>query len=96
MISTANPFKTQTDKLKEQQQNQYRNKMSSSLYSSKWYTTLAYVVKHHGIRRGLYRGLSINYIKVTPMVAVSFSVYELMKQVLGLDTHAEKSSIKCS
>jgi len=53
---------------------------------SNWYNTLCVVVKEDGIRKGLYRGLSVNYIKVTPMVAVSFSTYELMKQVLGLDT----------
>jgi len=53
---------------------------------SNWYNTLCVVVREDGIRKGLYRGLSVNYIKVTPMVAVSFSTYELMKQVLGLDT----------
>jgi len=55
-----------------------------------WYLTLYNVVKEHGIRRGLYRGLTVNYIKVTPMVAVSFSMYELMKQLMGLDTHVER------
>ncbi|ELU15657.1 hypothetical protein CAPTEDRAFT_187133 [Capitella teleta] len=55
-----------------------------------WHTTLKVVFTEHGVRNGLYRGLSINYIKVTPMVAVSFSMYELMKQILGLDTHADR------
>ena len=35
-----------------------------------------------GVRRGLYRGLSINYMRVVPQVAVMFSVYELTKQLL--------------
>ncbi|KAI8381174.1 mitochondrial carrier domain-containing protein [Radiomyces spectabilis] len=35
--------------------------------------------------KGYYVGLSIGYIKVTPMVAVSFAVYERMKRVLEID-----------
>lgn len=38
----------------------------------------------YGIYRGLFRGLSINYWRASPQVAVSFSVYEFMKQILGL------------
>ncbi len=53
--------------------------------------TLTFVAKTYGIRNGLYRGLSVNYIKVSPMVAVSFSTYELMKQTLGLDTSTDES-----
>lgn len=34
--------------------------------------------------KGFYVGLSIGYIKVTPMVAVSFAVYERMKRVLEI------------
>jgi len=56
---------------------------------STWYTTILVVVQEHGIRHGLFRGLTLNYLKVTPMVAVSFSVYETMKQFLGLETWAE-------
>ena len=48
--------------------------------------TLVLIYKENGIVRGLYRGMSINYLRAIPMVAVSFSVYELMKQLLGLDT----------
>lgn len=46
--------------------------------------TLAYVYRTSGIVGGLYRGMSINYIRAIPQVAVSFSVYELMKQILGI------------
>ncbi|CAO3610231.1 unnamed protein product [Cunninghamella echinulata] len=35
--------------------------------------------------KGFYVGLSIGYLKVTPMVAVSFAVYERMKRVLEID-----------
>ncbi|KAG0173996.1 hypothetical protein DFQ28_007227 [Apophysomyces sp. BC1034] len=35
--------------------------------------------------KGFYVGLTIGYIKVIPMVAVSFAVYERMKRVLDID-----------
>ncbi|KAI9009137.1 putative mitochondrial carrier protein [Hyaloraphidium curvatum] len=35
--------------------------------------------------RGFFVGLSIGYLKVTPMVAVSFAVYEQMKRLLAID-----------
>lgn len=49
-------------------------------------STLKYIYKDHGIIKGLYRGMSINYMRAIPMVAVSFSTYELCKQLLNLDT----------
>ena len=48
--------------------------------------TLRIIHKENGVVRGLYRGMSINYLRAVPMVAVSFSTYELMKQTLHLDT----------
>ncbi|KAL5233529.1 hypothetical protein ACI65C_000939 [Semiaphis heraclei] len=48
--------------------------------------TLVTVYRTDGITNGLYRGMSINFIRAVPMVAVSFSTYELMKQTLHLDT----------
>ncbi|KAG0327384.1 hypothetical protein BGZ99_007714 [Dissophora globulifera] len=41
-----------------------------------------YVVKGS---RGFFVGLSIGYLKVTPMVALSFTVYEKMKTVLAIN-----------
>lgn len=35
--------------------------------------------------KGFYVGLTIGYIKVIPMVAVSFLAYERMKHVLEID-----------
>ena len=58
------------------------------------YTTINVVVQEHGIKKGLYRGISLNYIKVTPMVAVSFSIYELMKQTLGLESSETSSGAR--
>lgn len=57
------------------------NKYSKSLVS-----TLTLTLREHGVSRGLYRGMSVNYLRAIPMVAVSFSTYELTKQLLGLDT----------
>lgn len=48
--------------------------------------TLTLIYRENGIVKGLYRGMSINYIRAIPMVATSFSTYELMKQLLQLDT----------
>lgn len=48
--------------------------------------TLTQIYKQEGIAYGLYRGMSINYLRAIPMVAVSFTTYELMKQTLKLDT----------
>lgn len=50
------------------------------------FKTLAIIYKENGVVRGLYRGMSINYLRAIPMVAVSFSTYELLKQALQLDT----------
>ncbi|XP_055601390.1 solute carrier family 25 member 16-like isoform X2 [Uranotaenia lowii] len=50
------------------------------------FRTLAIIYNENGIIKGLYRGMSINYLRAIPMVAVSFSTYELMKQTLNLDT----------
>ncbi|XP_053392627.1 solute carrier family 25 member 16-like [Mercenaria mercenaria] len=50
------------------------------------WSILKTVYCEHGIKNGLYRGITINYLRVVPMTAVSFSVFETMKQLLGLDT----------
>ena len=53
-------------------------------------TALHSVYKDHGIVNGLYRGLSINYIRVVPQQAVAFTVYEFTKEVIGLNKVAKK------
>ncbi|GBO04757.1 Graves disease carrier, partial [Araneus ventricosus] len=52
-------------------------------------TTLIMTYREDGIVRGLYRGMTINYLRAIPMGAVSFSTYELFKQIFGL--HVGKS-----
>jgi len=47
---------------------------------------LATTYKQEGIVRGLFRGMSVNYMRAIPMTAISFSVYESMKQLMGLKT----------
>lgn len=47
------------------------------------YQTAKTILATKGIR-GLYVGLGIGYIKVTPMVAVSFFSYEYLKMLLGI------------
>jgi solute carrier family 25 protein 16 len=52
------------------------------------YRTTWETAKHiYSVRgfRGFFVGLSIGYLKVTPMVAVSFAVYEYMKRVLSIE-----------
>lgn len=44
--------------------------------------TLKTVYTEDGVMRGLYRGLSINYLRVVPQVSVMFGVYELSRQLL--------------
>lgn len=41
------------------------------------------ILKADGVR-GLFVGLSVNYIKVAPATGVSFVVYEFMKKALGI------------
>ncbi|XP_015793127.1 graves disease carrier protein [Tetranychus urticae] len=55
-------------------------------YSKGVLSTLIITYKEHGIVSGLYRGMSINYLRAIPMVAASFTTYEIIKQYLGLDT----------
>ncbi|XP_031591084.1 graves disease carrier protein [Oreochromis aureus] len=47
--------------------------------------TLKYVYNTFGVKKGLYRGLSLNYIRCVPSQAVAFTTYEFMKQVLHLN-----------
>lgn len=49
-------------------------------------STIKLIYFENGVTKGLYRGMSINYLRAIPMVSVSFTTYELMKQLLDLDT----------
>ena len=50
--------------------------------------TAMHIYKRKGFR-GFWVGLSIGYLKVTPMFAVSFYVYEYMKKVLDIEDKDE-------
>jgi len=51
-------------------------------YARGMFFTLKMIYKENGVIRGLYRGLSINYLRAVPMVALSFTTNELMKDFL--------------
>ncbi|XP_008553430.1 solute carrier family 25 member 16 [Microplitis demolitor] len=55
-------------------------------YGSGMVSTIKLIYFENGVTKGLYRGMSINYLRAIPMVSVSFTTYELMKQLLDLDT----------
>ena len=46
--------------------------------------TLRRVAAEGGLARGLYRGLSLNFVKVVPSTAVGFAVYDWLKGYLDL------------
>ena len=43
----------------------------------------ARIAREEGVRRGLYRGLSLNYLKTLPNVAIYLSLYDLLKARLA-------------
>lgn len=47
-------------------------------------STIRYIFRKYGIKQGFYRGLSINFYRAIPQVAVSFTVYDFMKQLLKI------------
>lgn len=40
------------------------------------------IAREEGVTRGLYRGLSLNYLKTLPNVAIYMSLYDILKQAL--------------
>lgn len=48
--------------------------------------TLKLIYQENGIARGLYRGLSINYLRVVPLFAVQYAINDSMKEAFGLST----------
>lgn len=48
------------------------------------FSMLVHVYRTRGLVGGLYRGMTINFYRAVPQVAVSFSVYELLKQVFHI------------
>lgn len=56
----------------------YQTHKGGAKYPSVW---LAFktILREEGVTRGLYRGLSLNYIKTLPNVAIYMSLYDLIK-----------------
>jgi len=69
-----------------------RRRMQLGQFNGGMMNVLVQTYKEDGIVRGLFRGMSINYMRAIPMTAVSFSVYEMVKQMLGLQTGLKISS----
>jgi len=69
-----------------------RRRMQLGQFHGGMVEVLVSTYKVDGIVRGLFRGMSINYMRAIPMTAVSFSVYEMMKQMMGLNTGLKISS----
>lgn len=49
-------------------------------------STIRIIYVEDGIVKGLYRGMTVNFLRAVPFVAVGFTSYEIMKQILDLDT----------
>ncbi|GAB5364260.1 hypothetical protein AAMO2058_000954600 [Amorphochlora amoebiformis] len=62
----------------------YQTHRGGSKYPSVW-AALTTILREEGISRGLYRGLSLNYIKTLPNVAIYMSLYDLLKLRLFSD-----------
>lgn len=55
-------------------------------FSENAFKTLKLIYQENGIAKGLYRGLSINYLRVVPLFAVQYATNDSMKEFFGLST----------
>ena len=55
-----------------------RRMQTGQQYKSAW-SALKTIAKEEGVQRGLYRGLSMNYLKTVPNVAIYMSLYDYVK-----------------
>lgn len=55
-------------------------------FSENAFKTLKLIYQENGIAKGLYRGLSINYLRVVPLFAVQYAMNDSMKEFFGLST----------
>lgn len=83
--AVANTFSYPLDVTKRRMQLAMMNPATHK-YASGMLSTLRLIYTENGIVKGLYRGMSINFLRAVPLQAVAFATYEMMKQILGLDT----------
>lgn len=84
--AVAQSFSYPLDVTRRRMQLAMMNPETAKFGSMGMWKTLSIIYNENGIIKGLYRGMSINYLRAIPMVAVSFSTYEVLKQALKLDT----------
>uniref|UniRef100_A0A7S1J880 Uncharacterized protein n=1 Tax=Eutreptiella gymnastica TaxID=73025 RepID=A0A7S1J880_9EUGL len=71
-----------------------RMQVSSSSQCSSIWTTFRQILTKEGVRKGLYKGLSMNWIKGPISVAISFNVNDAIKGQLRNDTHPDVTSTR--
>ncbi|XP_009779866.1 mitochondrial carrier protein CoAc2-like [Nicotiana tabacum] len=76
------------DVVRRQMQVQRLSASSSSHEMKGTLDTLVMIVQRHGWKQ-LFSGLSLNYLKVVPSVAIGFTVYDLMKSYLRVPSRDE-------
>lgn len=54
---------------------------TTAMYTSTW-DALSTIARQEGVKNGLYRGLSLNYLKTMPNVAIYMTVYDICKKWL--------------
>ncbi|XP_025158994.1 graves disease carrier protein homolog isoform X2 [Harpegnathos saltator] len=55
-------------------------------YGLGMWSTIRMIYYEDGVVRGLYRGMTVHFVRSVPFVAVGFTSYEIMKQMMNLDT----------
>ena len=55
-----------------------RFQIGGNQYTGTW-NALSTIAREEGVRYGLFRGLSLNYLKTIPNVAIYMSLYDLLK-----------------
>jgi len=69
-----------------------RRRMQLGQFSGGMLSVMMATYKESGVMRGLYRGLSTNYIRGIPNNAITFGVYEVIKQMIWKDKATIRSA----
>lgn len=79
--AVAHAFSYPLDVTKRRMQLAMMNPATHKYASGMWFT-IKMIYIEDGVKKGLYRGMSINFLRAVPFMAVGFATYELMKQTL--------------